>query len=393
MTAVFVHLRLLLVRVGFAVGSRLPLRARVVLATAHDEVLRGNLAIIAAALATEQPAIPVTILAHRPSRGVRGRLANLVQTIRGAYHLGRARVFIVDDYYFPIYPIRPRAGTTIVQVWHACGAFKRFGRSLENKRFGVDRAVRDRVPIHANYDLCLVSSPTAAVHFADAFGQPLDRFVYALGIPRTDVLFGAERIAARNAELRVLYGIPPDRRVILYAPTFRGDRIGDARFNDQLDLGRLRTGLGDDHVVLLRLHPFIREQAVIGPELAGFAIDVSDHPDINELLPLADLLVTDYSSVIFEFALLGRPMVFFAPDHADYELERGFYFDYRAGVPGPVVETTDEVVAAIRADRFDPARMEAFRRTWFEVADGLATDRFIARVVLPALRGQDVPSP
>ena len=172
-------------------------------------------------------------------------------------------------------------------------------------------------------------------HYAEAFRLPLERFVSRLGIPRTDVLFGDERIAGVVADLRERYAIPDGHRVILYAPTFRGDSVADATASDGLDLRRLRDVLGDDHVVLVRLHPFIRDHAPIDPALAGFAIDVSDHADINELLLVSDLLVTDYSSVIYEFSLLGRPMVFFAPDRAAYERERGFYFDYRSGVAGP----------------------------------------------------------
>ncbi len=127
---------------------------------------------------------------------------------------------------------------------------------------------------------------------------------------------------------------PAGRRVILYAPTFRGDTITDAHATDDLDLHALKAVLGDDHVLLVRLHPFVRSQTPIGPELADFAIDVSDYPDINELMLVSDVLVTDYSSAIYEFSLLGRPMVFFAPDYEAYEKERGFYFDYRTGVPG-----------------------------------------------------------
>ncbi len=142
-----------------------------------------------------------------------------------------------------------------------------------------------------------------------------------------------------------------------------------------------------DHVVLVRLHPFIRAAAPIPPELAAFAIDVSDHPDINELLLVADVLVTDYSSVIFEYALLGRPMLFFAPDLAAYERERGFYFDYASGVPGPIFATTDALVAHLREGQDDLDRVARFRDTWFEVADGRATERFVDAIVLPALGG------
>ncbi len=387
--ALLMEVRIWAVRAGFALARFLPLRRRVVLATAHDPALRGNLSIVRDALADRHPAIPIIVLAHRPASGLRARIAALGQAVQAGYHLATARLFIVDDYYFPIYVVRPRPGTTIVQTWHASGAFKQFGYSVVDKSFGADQAVIDRVAIHSNYDVCLVSSASVAPHYAEAFRLPLDRFVSRLGIPRTDELFGEERIARVVADLRQRLAIADGRRVLLYAPTFRGDSVSDAKPSHGLDLGRLRDVLGGDHVVLVRLHPFIRERAPIEPSLAGFAIDVSDHPDINELLLVSDMLVTDYSSVIFEYSLLGRPMAFFAPDLEAYERERGFYFDYRSGVPGPVFETTDDLARHIRAGSFDVARVEAFRRASFDVADGGATARFVEEIVLPALRRPD----
>jgi CDP-ribitol ribitolphosphotransferase len=384
--AILVELRIWVVRIGFLVGRALPLRRRIVLATAHDPVLRGNLAVIREELERRHPAIPLIVLAHRPAATARGRLAALGHAVRAGYHLATARLFIVDDYFFPIYVVRPRPGTTIVQTWHASGAFKQFGYSVLDKSFGADEALTDRVAIHSHYDICLVSSASVAPHYAEAFGLPLERFVSRLGIPRTDVLFGEERIARIVADLRVRYAIPPGRRVILYAPTFRGDSVLAARFGDGLDLRALRDTLRDDHVILVRRHPFIRQAAPRDPDLTGFAIDVSDHPDINELLLVSDLLITDYSSVIYEFSLLGRPMVFFAPDLDAYEGERGFYFDYRTGVPGPVFETTDDVARYLRAGVFDTTRVEAFGRASFDVADGGATTRFVEEIALPALR-------
>jgi CDP-ribitol ribitolphosphotransferase len=329
--------------------------------------------------------VRVVVLAHRPAAGARGKLAAAWHAVVAARYLATSRVFIVDDYFFPIYVIRPRPGTTIIQTWHASGAFKKIGYSVLDKSFGMDEALARRVAIHSNYDVCLVGSQAAAVHYAAAFRQPLDRFVSDLGIPRTDVFFGEERLTRTSAAVRAKYGLPDDRRVILYAPTFRGDSVTDARATDDLDLAVLKSALGDDHVLLVRLHPFIRSRTVIGPDLAGFAIDVSDHPDINELMLVSDVLVTDYSSAIYEFALLGRPMVFFAPDHAEYELERGFYFDYRTGVPGPVLETTDELAEYLRAGDFDLDRVERFRVASFDVADGGSATRVTDALILPSL--------
>ncbi len=385
MSGLVLTIRIVLVRVAFAIARHLPLRRRVVLATAHAPRLAGNLVALHDELVARVSPIPTVVIAHRPATGARGRVLAAWQAVVAAYYLATSRVFIVDDYFFPIYVIKPRAGTTIIQTWHACGAFKKVGYSVLDKSFGVDEALASRVRIHSNYDVCLVASQAAAPHYAEAFRQPLDRFVSRLGIPRTDVLFGEERLARTRAAVRARYGLTDGRRVILYAPTFRGDSVTDARATDDLDLGVLRDALADDHVLLVRLHPFIRSRTVIGPELAGFAIDVSDHPDINELMLVSDVLVTDYSSAIFEYALLGRPMVFFAPDYEAYERERGFYFDYRTGVPGPIFETSEVLAAFLRAGVFDLARVERFREASFDVADGGSARRVTDELIVPGL--------
>jgi CDP-ribitol ribitolphosphotransferase len=235
--------------------------------------------------------------------------------------------------------------------------------------------------------LCLAASQAAVAQYVEAFRQPPELFVTDLGIPRTDVLVRREGREELEAGIRKLYAIPAGKRVILYAPTFRGDSMILARHPEDLDLPLLARALRDDHVLLMRLHPAVRSALGVDAELAGFVFDVTDYPEVNELLLVTDVLVTDYSSLIFEFALLGRQMAFFAPDTDAYERERGFYFDYRAGVPGPVFETTDRLAAHLRSGPWDPEQVKAFAATWFDVADGHATERFVDRIVLPALSG------
>lgn len=373
-------------RIAYALARLLPQRRRVVLATSHAPTISGNLAFIRDELDRREPPIPYKVLAYRSLKARTHRVQIALQGMKAGYHLATSRVFIVDDYFFPIYVIKPRKGSTIVQTWHASGAFKKIGWSVLDKTFGADEEFVDRVPLHSNYDVCLMASKSAAVHYADAFRQPLERFRTDIGMPRTDILFGDERIAEIAAGLREKYRLPAGKRVILYAPTFRGTAVFRATTPKNLDLALLHRELGADHVLLMRLHPFVRESAPIPPGLEGFAIDVSDHPDIHELMHVSDVLVTDYSSAIFEFSLLGRPMGFFAPDHDDYDDERGFYFDFRTGVPGPVFETTAELAAWLRAGEFDLERVARFRDESFEVADGHATERFVDQIVVPALR-------
>lgn len=387
MTAAVVALRTLAVRAGFLAGSRLALRRRILLATSHQGALSGNLAFIAEELAARQPPVPVVVLTHRRRGGILGGLRAVAFAVRAGYQLATARAVVVDDYFFPLYVVTPREGTVRVQVWHASGAFKKFGHSVADKSFGADEATLRRVPIHANYTLALVSSMSVAPHYAEAFGQPEGLFTSRLGIPRTDLFFDEGRRARALARIRTTYGLPDGRRVLLYAPTFRGDSVVVARYDELLDLRALHDVLGDRWVVLLKLHPFIRRALEIPPGLARFAVDASSDPDLNELMLVSDVLVTDYSSAIYEFSLLGRPILFLAPDLGAYERERGFYLDFPGDLPGPVFATTAALAGAVAAGNADLARVRAFARASFDVTDGRATARLVDEVLLPALRG------
>ncbi len=393
MRSVVLSVRIAAVRLGFLAGRIVPARfrrraAQVVLATAHASALGGNLEAIHAELARRD--VAHAVLARRPGRSPLGRLGDAWFHARAGFRLARARLFVVDDYFFPLYAVSRRPGTTVVQTWHACGALKKFGYSVLDKSFGAGAELVRRVRIHGSYDICLVSSSAVTPWYADAFRQPTSIFVSELGVPRTDVLADAGARQAIVDATRARYGLPAGRRVVLYAPTFRGDRIQDARSGAALDLSVLAAALATDHVVLLRLHPFVRARVSVPPALSGFVVDASDHPDINALMLVSDVLVTDYSTAMFEFALLDRPIVLFAPDLEAYERERGFYFDYRTAMPGPVFETTEPLAAFLRAGRFELEPVRAFARHWFEVADGHASERFVDRIVIPALDGRKV---
>ncbi len=387
MSAFVVGLRTRLVRIGYRLGNLAGRRRRILFATAHAEQIGGNLAFLRRDLAHRHPGVEVAVLAHRATGGWPGRLAGAVAAVRAGWAIARATVIVVDDYYFALYVVPPTSERHIVQTWHASGAFKRFGHSVGDASFGADAALRSRVRIHGAYDVCLVGSQEAAPHYAEAFGLPIDRFRWDLGIPRTDLFFGAPATVAA-AEVRARYRLPEDRRIVLWAPTFRGDRVTEARYGPEVDLGELRRAIGDDHLVLARLHPFVSARLDLAPELRGFVIDASDHPDINALMLVSDALVTDYSSAIFEFSLLERPMAFFAPDVEAYERERGFYVDYRSWVPGPVFETTDALADWLRDGRHDRDRVRRFRDASFAVADGDASRRVVDEVLVPALDGR-----
>ena len=170
------------------------------------------------------------------------------------------------------------------------------------------------------------------------------------GYPRNDILHrpDKDKIAA---DIKKKIGIPEDKKIILYAPTWRDDEFYEAgkyKFTLKLDLEKMRRELGDEYVVILRTHYFIADKIdVTGME--DFVYNLSKYDDIAELYLISDILITDYSSVFFDYANLKRPMLFFTYDLDKYrDVLRGFYIDMEKDIPGPLVFTTDEIIDSVK---------------------------------------------
>jgi CDP-glycerol glycerophosphotransferase len=230
----------------------------------------------------------------------------------------------------------------------------------------------------ASWRYLLSPSPFATPVLQQAFG--FEGEVLELGLPRNDLLASPEAVSAM---VRTRLGIRDGARVILYAPTYRDhvvDRRGRYRLDQHLDVERVMGALDADSYLLIRKHPLVADAV----ETAGHArvIDVSLWPDATELLTAADVLVTDYASIVFDFALTGRPILFFAYDLDTYRDIRGFYVDLEAEAPGPLLRTTDELVEALRSEPADYAeRYRAWRERFCELDDGRASARLVDRLL------------
>lgn len=206
------------------------------------------------------------------------------------------------------------------------------------------------------------------------------------GYPRNDFLYNNNNDETIHSLKRKM-NIPPDKKVILYAPTWRDNefyQVGKYKFNLKLDLDLMREKLGKDYVVLLRMHYLIAENLDLSP-YEGFAYDFSQHEDIRELYLISDLLITDYSSVFFDFANLKRPMIFYVYDIEQYRDQlRGFYFDFEKGAPGPLVKTTEECISEIlrieQAERPLPDNFEGFYGKFCYLESGESSKRVVDKI-------------
>jgi CDP-glycerol glycerophosphotransferase len=275
-----------------------------------------------------------------------------------------------------------RPGSTYLQTWHGT-PLKRIHHDV---RWAPEGRLEQLDVDIARWDHLLSPNRASTPRLRRAFGFTGE--IHETGYPRNDLLSSPDRFAA-GAAVRAQLGIPADRTVVLYTPTWRDDLVfgtGGPGYTMHLDLDDFTARLGADHVLLLRLHSLVPGRLTLPP--GAPVIDVSGYRDVRDLYLAADLLVTDYSSTMFDFAVTGRPILLFAYDLDRYRDQvRGFYFDLAAAAPGPVLPTSAELVTAIRhigdvAQAYED-RYSTFRRTFCHLEDGHATDRVLSRFFLP----------
>ncbi|WP_317316764.1 CDP-glycerol glycerophosphotransferase family protein [Longibaculum muris] len=294
--------------------------------------------------------------------------------------LAMANIVIVDDYQPEIYLVKFLDYVKVIQLWHACGAFKTVG--LE--RIGKPGAPKFDTDVHKCYTYMTVSSELSAQHYAEAFGINEEKIV-PVGIARTDIFF--DESYKRKIVPKVLECFPQCKtanEVIMYAPTFRGANAKHASFPmDMIDYDLIGEYLlKTNSIMLIKMHPFVKSPLEIPEKYKDVIIDASVFREINDILFVTDILITDYSSVIYEFSLFNKPMLFYAFDRMKYEADRGFYEPYSEMVPGKIVRTSEQLVRALEKRDFEFEKVAPFVKKNFKYTDGKSTDRIIDQLII-----------
>ncbi|GGN52931.1 hypothetical protein GCM10011579_010450 [Streptomyces albiflavescens] len=299
--------------------------------------------------------------------------------------------FWVDNQSYPL-KLTKRPETTYIQTWHG-SALKRMGFDEPEWRVGSRERQAAQQRTLDRFDRFLIRSEHDVRTLARAF-RLQEKTLLRVGYPRNDALVRArEREEAtgrrERGPLAAKLGISEGKRVLLYAPTFRR-RGGGQRFELPFDVERFADTFGDRYVLLVRSHYL--NHVVLPPSVRGRVIDVTAHHDMTPLLALADGLITDYSSVMFDYALLDRPMFFFAYDYEEYVHEgRGTYFDLLERAPGPVVRSEDELRAVLgsleeQATKY-AAKREQFVAEFGEYDKGTAARSIVEQFFAHGRRG------
>lgn len=292
--------------------------------------------------------------------------------------MARADIIFLDDYHPFVYFVDFPSDVKIVQLWHAIGSFKTIGFS--RKRANQEEHRRTS-RAHRGYTHVIVSAEVDRPHYADAFNAPIEN-VYATGIPRVDGFLDRDVLARNREAFFERFPQARGKRVIVFAPTFREDDIRKATYDfSKIDFeGIARYCREAGAIFFLKFHQYTHGFPGVPEGMGDVIVSAEGIREVNDLLPAADLLITDYSSVLYEAALIDVPTVFYPYDLDYYEETRGFYEPYETFVPGPIVKTPAELVELLPWAG-DQDRIDAFKRRHFAHFDSHSSDRVVDLVL------------
>ena len=291
--------------------------------------------------------------------------------------MAKANVIIVDDHCPILDWLTLYDDTRLIQIWHAGAGFKSSGYS----RWGHTGCPAPH-GAHRQYDYGIAGSKHIAHFFSEVWGITTEQ-VLPTGMPRMDEYLDPAYRATKEQELEEQFPMINGKKVMLFAPTYRGKNRSDAHYPYNLiDFQRLYDFCGDEWVVLFKMHPWVPYPVPIKDEWKDKFVDANKYPNINDLFYKTDLLITDYSSNIFEYSLMLKPMMFFAFDEIQYSFSRGFHRDYKESAPGKVCHTFDELMTAMENGDFEYEKVQEYVDIHFDYTDSGASDRVIDWLVL-----------
>lgn len=297
----------------------------------------------------------------------------IIDEVKAAFHLITAKTIIVDNYYGFLAVAKFKKGVECIQVWHAAGTLKNFGyldHAIEKRsNFAKKRFAK----VYSNFHKIVVGSDLFAEIFKKAFHAKDHQFL-RFGYPRTDFFYNKKDQEKRKRQFFKKYPELKKKKIILYAPTYRSNSK-DNRI--ALDVPLLYQQLRNDYVLFIRMHPSVQLTEQIDKKYNDFVYDFTNKEAINNLLVVSDYLITDYSSIPFEYVILKKPMVFFPYDLHEYEKDPGIWGRYEKIVPGPIAFHTDEIIKYINSNEFPIKQYEEFHKRWNMYSKGRSSEKIV----------------
>lgn len=331
-----------------------PVKGKVVFISRESNEPSVDIERITECMHKKAPRVQTVILCRMIDPGILGKLSYGFHMLTQMYHMATARVVILDTYCIAASVLKHRKSLKVVQMWHAVGCMKKFGYSILDMEEGRSRKVANAMHMHRNYDVIFASGKCCIPYLAEAYDCEEDKFIVQ-PLPRLDILTQPDEIEKSAEKLCRIYPQLREKKTILYVPTFRkhGDQDADIeRLISAIDLQRYNF--------VVKYHPIVTNRK----ERTDVIVD-SSYSSL-EWMSVSDYVVTDYSAVVYEAAIAGKPIFFYAYDMDRYEAGRSFYVDYKSEMPGVIRQQAEEIFEAIEKEEYDLEKVKEFADRYIE---------------------------
>ncbi len=295
-----------------------------------------------------------------------------IDTVKLRYYIITSKVTVTDDYIYFLRKYKLKPEQKLIQIWYTGGAFKKMGIDGPSILSNFEE-----YKTHSQYSDFCVSSEYVRQYYCHAFGLDMN-VVKALGTPRSDLVADKELIEKNREEICSKHPLLRNKKVYIYCPTARIKEDTVIHYNPRIDWDKLNDDLYDDEVFIVCRHPSMKEEYIKG----RFYSRVKDYTfeNTSELLAVSDVIITDYSSIVFDASLMDKPMVFYCPDYEEYKGE--FYLDYEKELPGEIVTDFEKCLSAVRrAEEISSKKVLAeFREKQMGACDGKSTERILSLI-------------
>jgi CDP-ribitol ribitolphosphotransferase / teichoic acid ribitol-phosphate polymerase len=348
-------------RAIYALLKLLPVRDKVVFISRKNRNTSIDMQLLEDYIQKYFPRYVTRVLNHKTTSPI----ASAGHIFQQMYHLATAKACIIDSYIIPVSILNHRQSITIVQIWHALGAIKKFGWAALDTEEGSSASIAQAMNMHRNYTYVVAGGPEAIPHFAEAFDVKPET-ILPIGLPRVDFLLTDTHRETTKKKLLARYpALQNSKPTILYAPTFRKNHETKAQeLTDAIDTNSYNLIIKQHYLDKTDYQD--RENIIVDKEFEGI-----------ELLFIADFLITDYSAIAFEAAALDIPTYFYTYDFDQYQRARGLFFN-KEMFPGPLCSDSAEVFERISKKMYDKPRIKEFKQQFVTVRDGTSTEKIIS---------------
>ena len=299
----------------------------------------------------EQSSVKIVVLSKKIKSGLLNKIKYIFHMFVQMYHISTSKVVVLDSYCIAVSCLKHKKSLKVVQMWHAMGAFKKFGYSILDKKEGHSSKIATIMKMHNNYDYVFCSSAACILPFAEAFDISQDK-VKVFPLPRVDLLKSKEYKKEKESSLYLKYPILKKKKNILYAPTFRKNDDVFSQINKLINVVDYSK-----YNLILKLHPLV-ENSYSFEDKEGLIIDKSI--STFDFSFVSNYIITDYSATIFELMLLKKPIYFWTFDLEKYINNRDFYLDYIKDIPGDKQININKILKDIDNDVFDIEKQKEF---------------------------------